>query len=85
MHGIAITVVPETGTTGNRVFVHGMQDLSSAIRTHKVFTIGGTADVTNTIRLSDKPANQHGVRVFRPSSEYGLTIEDITIEHRAKV
>ena len=83
--GMAITTDPQPGTEGNRVFFHGMQDLISTVRTTKNQLIGEDNDTVNTINQSDKPATQHGFRIFRPSSKYKLKIEDITITHYPQV
>jgi hypothetical protein len=85
MHGWAITIPPGEETEMNFLGIHGMQDLSSTVRTTQVQQIGGTEDTTNTRRLKDKAATQHGVRIFRPSSTHGLKLEDITGTHAPRV
>ena len=81
MFGTIVTVAPGESATGNKMFVHGMQDLSNTVRATKVLSLGGTQDSTNTINLSDQPANQHGITIKRPNSVQGLKIEDITLVH----
>lgn len=79
--GIAITTPQTESSTGNYLTVLGMQDLSSTVRTHKSQQIGSGQDTTNTIKLSDKPATQNGIKIIRPSSDYSLEIDDITVIH----
>ena len=81
LHGTIITVAPGESASGNNMYVHGIQDLSTTVRTTKTIPLGGGQDSTNTINLSDKPANQHGISIKRPNSEQGLKIEDIGLVH----
>jgi len=86
-HGFTFTIDPNQSTSGNdRVFLHGLQDLRTTVRTKKNVTIGAaTDDTVNVLKLMDKPATQHGFRFFRPSSVDGLRVQDFTMIHRAKV
>ena len=81
MHGTIITVAPGESADGNNLYLHGLQDLSSSVRTSKTLPLGGAQDSTNTLNLSDQPANQHGISIKRPNSVQGLKIEDITLVH----
>jgi hypothetical protein len=85
LHGVAISVKPETGSNGNTLVLHGMQDLSTTIRTTKTAAIGGSADTTQVLRLQDKEATQTGLKIMRPSSRWPLKIEDITLVHAPRV
>ena len=85
LYGSVITVDPGESSSGNKMFLHGMQNLSTTVRTAKRLSLGGSQDSTNTINLSDKPANQHGITVKRPNSVQGLKIEDITLVHAPRV
>ena len=85
VRGVAITVAPGEGTSGNTLFLHGLQNLSATVRTARTLALGGTMDTTNVLNPSDKPANQHGISIKRPSSSHGLKIEDITIVHEPRV
>jgi len=85
MYGTVITVNPGESASGNKMFLHGMQNLSTTVRTAKRLSLGGSQDSTNTINLSDKPANQHGISVKRPNSVQGFKIEDITLVHSPRV
>jgi len=85
LYGTVITVAPGESATANKMFLHGMQDLSTGIRSAKRLALGGSQDSTNTINLSDQPANQHGISIKRPNSVQGLKIEDITLVHAPRV
>ena len=87
MHGFVFSIDPNRSTSGNdRVFLHGMQDLRTTVRTTKSVTIGEADDDTvNVLKLKDQAATQHGFRFFRPSSVDGLRLQDFTMIHRAKV
>ena len=85
LHGVAITVKPETGSDGNTLVLHGMQDLSATIRTTKTAAIGGSADTVQVLRLQDKEATQTGIKIMRPSSRWPLKIEDLTLVHASRV
>jgi predicted aconitase with swiveling domain len=85
VHGISITVPTSEGSTGNTLAVHQMQDLSTTIRVTKTLPLGTGQDTTQTVYPSDKIANQHGIKIMRPSSTHDLEIDDITISHRARV
>jgi len=85
LHGVAITVKPESGSDGNTLVLHGMQDLVATIRTTKTAAIGGQADTVQVLRLQDKEATQTGIKIMRPSSRWPLKIEDITMVHAARV
>jgi hypothetical protein len=85
LHGVAVTVKPESGTDGNNLVLHGMQDLVSTIRTTKTAAIGGQADTVQVLRLQDKEATQTGIKIMRPSSRWPLKIEDITLVHAPRV
>lgn len=85
LYGTVVTVAPGESASGNKMFLHGMQNLSTGIRTAKKLSLGGSQDSTNTLNLSDKPANQHGISIKRPNSVQGLKIEDITLVHSPRV
>jgi hypothetical protein len=85
IHGIAVTVQPGEASSGNTLAVHGMQNLDTTIRTTKTLPLGTGQDTTQTVYLADQTTNQTGIKLMRPSSEYGLNIDDITISHRARV
>ena len=85
MHGTVITIAPGEEASGNNLYLHGMQSLSSTVRTAKKLALGGSQDTTNTLNLSDKPANQHGISIKRPNSVQGLKIEDIGLVHSPRV
>lgn len=81
VHSAAISVDPGEAASGNRLFLHSKQDLSDTVRTKHVQALGGTADTVNTIKLMDKPATQHAIKILRPNSVQGFKLEDITITH----
>jgi len=85
MHGTVITIAPGESASGNNLYLHGMQSLSNTVRTSKTLALGGSQDSTNTLNLSDKPANQHGVSIKRPNSVQGLKLEDMGLVHSPRV
>lgn len=84
-HGVAVTVQPGQAASGNTIAVHGYQDLDNTVRTTKLLAIGAGTDTTQTVYPADQITNQTGIKIMRPSSEYDLKIDDITISHRARV
>jgi len=85
IHGVSIAAQPGEDDEMNYLAIHGMQNLSSTVRTTEVQQLGGSNDTVNTRHLKDREATQQGVRIFRPSSTHDLKIEDITIIHRPVV
>ena len=85
VHGIAVTIRQTELTTGNTLAVHEMQDLDPTIRVTKTMPLGVGNDSVQTVYPADKPSNQFGIKVMRPSSNYDLQIDDITVAHRARV
>jgi hypothetical protein len=65
--------------------VHGYQNLDNTVRTTKLLPIGAGTDTTQTVYPADQITNQTGIKIMRPSSEYDLKVDDITISHRARV
>lgn len=84
-HALSVTVDPNQPALGNTLFVHQYQDLVDTIRRTNLVQIGQGYDTVHRVDLRDKPATQHGIEVMRPSSEYDLAIEDMTITHRPVV
>lgn len=85
VYSLAITVKPETDTELNNLTVHGMQHLSTTIRTTDTNAIGGTSDTVQTFKIHDREANQHGFKIMRPNSKADLHIEDITVSHSPRI
>ena len=83
--GVAVAVDPGEGDDSNKLALHGMQDLSSTVRTTRVIPIGGSADTVNSFHLRDKYATHQGLKLLRPNSEQGLKIRSITVTHSPKV
>ena len=83
--GVAITVEPVTGTDGNRMALHGMQELDTEIRARVVQDLGGTNDLVNTLNLSDRYATHHGLELNRPNAVHDFKLVSITIEHAPRV
>lgn len=82
IYSVAVTTRQNDGTTNNTMACHTYQSLSSTVRTTKTQTLGTGEDTTNTFKPDDQPNTQHGVKLIRPHTEYGLEIDDITITHR---
>lgn len=80
-YGTAVSVENVTGTDGNRMGLHGKQNLSSTIRTRKIQALGGTNDTVNTLKLADRAATQHGIRINRPNAVHDFKMTDIVISH----
>lgn len=85
VHGVAVAIDPGEGAGGNRMALHGMQDLSSTVRTKKVIALGGSADTVNSFHLRDQYATQQGLKFLRPNSEHDLKLRSITVTHSPRV
>ena len=83
--GVAVAVDPSEEDTGNKLALHGAQDLDNTVRTTRVIPIGGDADTVNSFHLRDKYATQQGLKLLRPNSEHDLKIRSITVTHSPKV
>ena len=79
--GVSIAVDPNDNDSGNRLALHGMQNLETTIRTTRVIPIGGNADTVNAFHLKDQFATQQGLKLLRPNSEHGIKLRSMTITH----
>jgi hypothetical protein len=85
LYEMSVTTKPASASTFNRLGIHLMQDLSTTVSLAKVQNINSAQDTVNMIKLTDKPATQHGIKIIRPNSKMDLEIEDYTLIHRPVV
>jgi hypothetical protein len=84
VHGVAISVDPSEGATGNRMALHGKLNLVDTVTARVVQTLGTAEDTVNTLHLKDRSGTQVGLKINRPSSSHDFKLESITINHRAE-
>jgi len=78
---VAMTVKPDQGTEGNRMFLHSMRELNTTVMASDYQPLGSNQDAVNMFRPKDKPVTQYGMKLFRPGCKHDLKVEDIVVTH----